>query len=214
MWTTLKEILYIDLQDGTIVRRYAGHTQGEYVLQSCFGGALQNFILSGSEGESDRIYIGLAVCAEFSFSVPAQMAKSTFGTGTLAPSCTLSLGTDLVQSTPFPGTNGIVACLHQHQMIALCASGRPRLSHPPMPPRQTEADVLLYWPDLLSSPSCQFPYHTEPVTFNCVCCVLSVGFNPSVPRTTPLSPTMHVQDSHSIPLQYIRRQLQHTGCPL
>lgn len=46
-----QEILYIDLQDGTIIRRYAGHTQGEYVLQSCFGGALQNFILSGSEGE-------------------------------------------------------------------------------------------------------------------------------------------------------------------
>ncbi|KAK4058921.1 hypothetical protein OIO90_000367 [Microbotryomycetes sp. JL221] len=42
------EILYVDLRDGTIVRRFQGHDQGQYVLQSCFGGALQNFVMSGS----------------------------------------------------------------------------------------------------------------------------------------------------------------------
>lgn len=51
-FSNLQEILYVDLRDGTIVRRYAGHDQGQYVLQSCFGGALQNFVLSGSEGEA------------------------------------------------------------------------------------------------------------------------------------------------------------------
>lgn len=45
-----QEILYIDLRDGTILRRYQGHDQGQYVLQSCFGGALENYVLSGSEG--------------------------------------------------------------------------------------------------------------------------------------------------------------------
>lgn len=46
----LQEILYLDLRNGTILRRYQGHDQGEWVLQSCFGGALQNYVLSGSEG--------------------------------------------------------------------------------------------------------------------------------------------------------------------
>lgn len=49
------EILYVDLRDGTILRRFQGHDQGQYVLQSCFGGALQNYVLSGSE--DGQIYI-------------------------------------------------------------------------------------------------------------------------------------------------------------
>lgn len=44
------EILNIDLKDGSIIKRYLGHDQGQYVLKSCFGGALQNYIMSGSEG--------------------------------------------------------------------------------------------------------------------------------------------------------------------
>lgn len=44
------EILYVDLRDGSVIRRYQGHDQGQYVLKSCFGGALQNYVMSGSEG--------------------------------------------------------------------------------------------------------------------------------------------------------------------
>ncbi|SCV68978.1 BQ2448_1998 [Microbotryum intermedium] len=49
------EILYLDLRDCTVVRRYQGHNQGTFVLQACFGGALQNFILSGSD--KGEIYV-------------------------------------------------------------------------------------------------------------------------------------------------------------
>ncbi|KAM0755447.1 hypothetical protein T439DRAFT_375809 [Meredithblackwellia eburnea MCA 4105] len=49
------EILYIDLRDGTIIRRFLGHDQGQFVLQSCFGGALQNYVLSGSE--DGKVYL-------------------------------------------------------------------------------------------------------------------------------------------------------------
>ncbi|KAL8286124.1 hypothetical protein RQP46_004612 [Phenoliferia psychrophenolica] len=49
------EILYIDLRDGTIVRRFLGHDQGQYVLQSTFGGALENYVCSGSE--DGKVYL-------------------------------------------------------------------------------------------------------------------------------------------------------------
>ncbi|SGZ22426.1 BQ5605_C022g09486 [Microbotryum silenes-dioicae] len=49
------EILYLDLRDCTVVRRYQGHNQGTFVLQACFGGPLQNLILSGSD--KGEIYV-------------------------------------------------------------------------------------------------------------------------------------------------------------
>ncbi|GAA6004705.1 hypothetical protein JCM10207_000988 [Rhodosporidiobolus poonsookiae] len=50
-----KEILYIDLDDGTVLRKFEGHDAGEYVLRACFGGSSENFILSGT-GDG-RIYV-------------------------------------------------------------------------------------------------------------------------------------------------------------
>ena len=47
----LQEILYLELETGSIIRKFEGHDQGQYVLRSCFGGATENFILSGSAGE-------------------------------------------------------------------------------------------------------------------------------------------------------------------
>ncbi|KAI5479335.1 catabolite degradation protein [Pseudohyphozyma bogoriensis] len=49
------EIIFLNLSDGTILRRFNGHDQGQYVLQSCFGGVLQNYVLSGSE--DGKVYI-------------------------------------------------------------------------------------------------------------------------------------------------------------
>lgn len=34
------------------MRKFEGHDQGQYVLRSCFGGATENFVLSGSAGNS------------------------------------------------------------------------------------------------------------------------------------------------------------------
>lgn len=51
----LQEILYIDLRDGTIIRRFQGHDHGEFILHSCLGGELENYVISGSE--DGQIYI-------------------------------------------------------------------------------------------------------------------------------------------------------------
>lgn len=38
-----------DLRDKCLVRRFQGVTQGHFTIHSCFGGANQDFIASGSE---------------------------------------------------------------------------------------------------------------------------------------------------------------------
>lgn len=45
------EIQLIDLETAGVVRRFSGHKQGEYVIRSTFGGAGENFIVSGSDGK-------------------------------------------------------------------------------------------------------------------------------------------------------------------
>ncbi|GAA5867882.1 hypothetical protein JCM1840_003474 [Sporobolomyces johnsonii] len=51
-----KEILYLELETGTVLRKFEGHDQGQYILRSCFGGALENFVLSGSGDGKIFIY--------------------------------------------------------------------------------------------------------------------------------------------------------------
>lgn len=45
------EIHLIDLETMAVVRTFKGHKQGEFVLRSTFGGANENFIVSGSDGK-------------------------------------------------------------------------------------------------------------------------------------------------------------------
>jgi hypothetical protein len=45
------EIQLIDLETASVVRRFSGQKQGEYVIRSTFGGAGENFIVSGSDGK-------------------------------------------------------------------------------------------------------------------------------------------------------------------
>lgn len=41
-----------DLEDKCLVRRFQGVTQGHFTIHSCFGGKNEDFIASGSEGNS------------------------------------------------------------------------------------------------------------------------------------------------------------------
>ncbi|KAJ6110801.1 hypothetical protein N7486_003036 [Penicillium sp. IBT 16267x] len=49
------EIQLIDLETAGVVRRFSGHKQGDYVIRSTFGGAGENFIVSGSD--DSKVYI-------------------------------------------------------------------------------------------------------------------------------------------------------------
>lgn len=44
-------VLAIDSETGEVVQRYEGAVQREFVIRSAFGGAGENFVISGSEGE-------------------------------------------------------------------------------------------------------------------------------------------------------------------
>ena len=41
-----------DIKDRVLIRKFQGVTQGNYRIYSCFGGLNQDFVASGSEGNS------------------------------------------------------------------------------------------------------------------------------------------------------------------
>jgi WD40 repeat protein len=45
------EVHLNDMESGDPIRIFEGQVQGHFIIRSCFGGAAENFILSGSEGE-------------------------------------------------------------------------------------------------------------------------------------------------------------------
>ncbi|CAL5871465.1 uncharacterized protein PFLUO_LOCUS5716 [Penicillium psychrofluorescens] len=49
------EIQLVDMETTAVVRHFRGQKQGEYVIRSTFGGAAENFVISGSE--DSRVYI-------------------------------------------------------------------------------------------------------------------------------------------------------------
>jgi WD repeat-containing protein 26 len=44
------EIQLLDIKTADMIRKFEGHKQGEFIIRSSFGGAAENFVLSGSEG--------------------------------------------------------------------------------------------------------------------------------------------------------------------
>lgn len=48
------EIQLLEIETGELIRTFDGQEQGTYIIRSCFGGAGENFVLSGSEGKPNR----------------------------------------------------------------------------------------------------------------------------------------------------------------
>ena len=67
-----KEIQLIDMDTADVVRRFCGQKQTTYVIRSSFGGAGENFVVSGSEG---------AACLGF----PSSSSSSSSPSSTLPP---------------------------------------------------------------------------------------------------------------------------------
>lgn len=55
------EIQLLDIETGELIRTFDGQKQGEYIIRSCFGGAAENFVLSGSEGKLSRLSFGQCI---------------------------------------------------------------------------------------------------------------------------------------------------------
>ena len=67
------EVHMLDLHSRETVRKFVGQQQGNFMIRNCFGGAAENFVLSGSEGQSHFLRSPLSADSK-------QMAKSMYGT--------------------------------------------------------------------------------------------------------------------------------------
>lgn len=110
------QIQLVDMETAAVVRRFTGQKQGEFVIRSTFGGAAENFVVSGSEGEYST-YLGFGCPRTNDFQIP----ESISGTRKMVTSWRLSKGISRVASTQYHGTRQTHQCLLQQAMTALCA---------------------------------------------------------------------------------------------
>ena len=52
------EIQLLNLETRQVVHKYKGNTGGSFTIRSAFGGAGENFVISGSEGKSSVDAVG------------------------------------------------------------------------------------------------------------------------------------------------------------
>lgn len=45
-----QELRLLDIETGADVRQFSGQIQADFIIRNCFGGADENFVVSGSEG--------------------------------------------------------------------------------------------------------------------------------------------------------------------
>ncbi len=48
----------------TLLRKFSGHANGHYILRACFGGAGEDFVVSGSEGTWVVVVVVVVVVVE------------------------------------------------------------------------------------------------------------------------------------------------------
>lgn len=73
------QIQLIDIETTDVIRRFRGQKQGEYVIRSTFGGAAENFVVSGSEGKIFNLPV--SPCSNL-----VQTLEYTSGTKKIVPS--------------------------------------------------------------------------------------------------------------------------------
>jgi len=109
-------IKLMEIDTGEIIRQFDGHHQKNYIIRSAFGGADENFIVSGSEGEHNSLHP-----LSFPYANPPQTHKSTSGAPTACSSNT-SAPTSAA-STASPGIPRTPLYLHLQATTIACAFG-------------------------------------------------------------------------------------------
>ena len=91
----------LDSTTGEEVMRYEGAQQAEFIIRSCFGGAGENFVMSGSEGRFEQ-FVAIEEFSMLTFDL-LQIHTSTSGVDKQAPKLLHLKPTRLVLSTPWHG---------------------------------------------------------------------------------------------------------------
>lgn len=108
--TSDNEIQMLDIATGKTLQKFLGRTQNQFVIRNCFGGAGENFVVSGSEGGALSLFLSLNLKSHADGS---QMPESTSGAETKAAWWKPWMGIRRAPSMLSRGIQDCRACLHQ-----------------------------------------------------------------------------------------------------
>ncbi|KAJ5669863.1 hypothetical protein N7462_010933, partial [Penicillium macrosclerotiorum] len=122
------EIQLIDLDTTTVARRFRGHKQGGYVIRSIFGGAGENFVVSGSE--DSRIYIWHKENGTLVETLEGHMkgCVNSISWNPEIPTMFASAGDDKAVRIWTPGQDRSRSAVEQNQRRGVSPNGYPRTS--------------------------------------------------------------------------------------